>query len=703
MADPAVHVPELGAQVWVERDATRAEIDVLMARAVDCGLRQVRLFLMWPWIEAERGTWDFATFDAAFDSAASHGLSAKATLTANSGPWWLGTGGVLHSHTTLLATDHLSAVLAYVRACVGRYREHPALGQWILWNEPHNLPHEWYSEGDPSRALWPAMLKERYGDIDELNRRWLTGYPSFAEVPAIRDIHHPAHGLTPWRSFEPLLDDCELRAATLVHDLRLIGEAVRELDPQTPLCINPNLTLLNHAEAGYDLAALAETSDVLGATFHAPWTFAFAPRRHHLPLTLAGLSLLQHVPGAARVEITEFQLGNAYLAGNRPLGVSPGQVAAGYLLPILAGAESVTGWDLNTRSHGYEAGEWSLLDATDQPTPRADAVRRVPAVLADLRERIGQWRPEQPQVWVVVSDVSLAVQYAHGELQQQNDPGRGRHEAIQGASLLVAYLRTMGIAAAMVPRSALSGRDLPRVVIASHVVAWSTQFAEQLLDAAKNGVTVLLDGTCGQYDERGTLHRPWPGGLRPAGVQTNGLLPRSDGVADWPLRLMDLPAGCFPTVRAESDYAADAGWSMLGELRVDAPAHVPAAWLRDYGAGRVLHVVGVLATAALHADSEPAVRYLLARACDRTRRSCVPAGTRTSVVRVDGASGTAFGIWTDPESDATAEARLAVPPGRYTDIWNGTEFDHRGPGDLVLRTDDGICLLVSRSAADGGR
>ena len=76
---------------------------MLFAQAAESGLGWVRLFLMWPWIEEGPGTWNFGVFDLAFDAAVRHGVRIKATLTANSGPWWLGTPSMLHSHTGFLS------------------------------------------------------------------------------------------------------------------------------------------------------------------------------------------------------------------------------------------------------------------------------------------------------------------------------------------------------------------------------------------------------------------------------------------------------------------------------------------------------------------------------------------------------------------------------------------------------------------------
>src|SRR5829696_3464645 len=116
----------LGCQIWLERDDSTRRIERLFAVAAETGLGWVRLFLMWPWIEPEPGVWKFEIFDRAFDAAAKHDIRVKATLTANSGPWHVGTPSALHSHTGFLSPAQREPMRRYVLACVRRYAEHSA-------------------------------------------------------------------------------------------------------------------------------------------------------------------------------------------------------------------------------------------------------------------------------------------------------------------------------------------------------------------------------------------------------------------------------------------------------------------------------------------------------------------------------------------------------------------------------------------------
>ena len=341
---------------------------MLFAQAAASGLGWARLFLMWPWIEEEPGTWNFGVFDLAFDAAVRHGIRIKATLTANSGPWWLGTPSMLHSHTGFLGPDQRPPMERYIRACVERYGRHAGLGQWILWNEPNGG-----NERTPEALEhWQGWLRRHYsGDIAALNHRWRTGYRTFAEVQFPEDIPHPMHRGQFWNSYGPWLLDWQARAAWLNGELAWIKEIVRSIDASTELCVNPTEVLANQALGGSDLDAMARLVDVIGASYHPAWHFTFADRLEFPGLMVAGVRLEAAQPGARRVEVTEVQSGNTLNSSNRPANVTPAEVARFYLAGLAAGAESVTGWCLNVRSHDFEAGDWGLLDNQDRPSGRS--------------------------------------------------------------------------------------------------------------------------------------------------------------------------------------------------------------------------------------------------------------------------------------------------------------------------------------------
>lgn len=652
---------------------------------------------MWPWIQGESAEqWDFALWDSVFDAAARHGITIKATLTANSGPWWLGTPSVLHSHTVTLDSSWLDAQEAYISACVARYAGHPALGQWILWNEPsYALDLGENARSHAAREAWVAVLETAYdGNVSALNLRWRTGYTSFEEVPFAQAIAHPAHSSSHWRSWRPILDDFDLRAQLLEDELTRIATIVRRHDPSTELCVNPNQTLNNHAEYGYRLERLASTVGVLGASFHAPWSFAdFAAVDDHTSLVVAGVSLLQNIPGPHTTEVTEVQTGNTFYAGINPLGVGRAEIASSYLAPLLAGAESVTGWCFNTRRPDFEAGEWGLLNDDDSLNERTEAISHVRDVLGLLDDRVGKWERSPNQARVLTSERSQAVQLAVA--QNSDTPWSKRATAaIHGSALAVVELNRLGVRAGLAPL----GASLPssvELVVALDMIAWEQSAVEELLNAARNGATVLIDGTTGEFDTDILLHRPWPGHYaEQVGIRSLGLSSSVVGGVGFGVRSNGQDLGTVTGVRADVAFDS-AEWSPVESL-VYAKDSLPVVWERPWGAGRLLYSSASIATSMLEAGSPRQVASaVFALASDRIERDVRPLSPATTVLSVHGTMGVAHGIFAPEVSRRRGEpVAVSIEPGTYIDLWTGDTYTVPLSRVLRLPAVDGIVLLV---------
>lgn len=699
--------PRLGTQVWLEKHDSPQRIAALVDAAAEVGFGQLRIFLMWPWIqEHSAGEWDFRIFDAVFDAAARRGLVIKATLTANSGPWWLGTPSLLHSHTLTLDESWFPAAAEYVARCVDRYAEHPALGQWILWNEPNNplqRGHSGIVRSAGSREAWTELLLRRYGGrIEAVNSRWRTGYATFDEVPFPEDVTHPAQSDSVWRSFAPLIDEYHLRAELLEGELKRVATIVRSRDKTTPLCINPNQTLLNHAEHGYRLKELASTVDVLGASFHAPWSFAFAKPDDHTALIVAGLSLLANTPGGHGAEVTEVQTGNTCYAGKNPLGVGPAEIAATYLAPLLAGAQSVTGWCFNTREQDFEAGEWGLLDDADTIGDRALAVSKVRDVLDSLDGYIGTWTAGGSDAILLTSEDSQAVQLALAE-SSVNFLGRASDAAAQGSALLAVELNRIGVRCSMAPVSALDRMDgLTKLIIVSHMAAWDSSFAERLLALAHAGATVLVDGISGEFDLDARLHRPWPGGLAErTGLRSAGLHTSRNGDRQYLVQLFGHPLSTVTNVRSDL-VITDGAWHDDTALTYGTDSR-PVLWERTWGEGRLMYCTAALSTSALNKDDPRSVAaYVLSRAAERIHPEVRPLSPATFVLSVRGATGSAVGVFAPSSQQRNgAPFTVTVPAGTYVDVWSGARRKVGPDGVLCLDTTDGIALLVRQPLAPG--
>jgi hypothetical protein len=686
----------LGSQLWVERDDSAERIQDIVGRAASLGIGQVRIFLMWPWIQSQsQEQWEWGIWDEVFEACRNVGVTVKATLTSNSGPWWLGTPSVLHSATLTLDESWRGAQEAYIRAAVERYRDHPALGQWILWNEPGYSRDSEPAVSRPvgSQEMWQELLAKKYGDVGVLNRLWRTGYSDFADVPFQEDIVHSAHKDWYWHSWAPYRDDAALRARMIDAELAWVAKIVRQLDPATPLCVNPNKILNNHANSGIRLESMASLVDTMGASFHAPWVFTtFSEVEDHTPLVIQGLRLLQQTPGSHTCEVTEVQTGNTFYAGVHPIGLGYPEIAATYLAPLLAGGTSVTGWCFNTRSDDFEAGEWGLLNDDDSVSHRALALPHVRDSLAELDQRLGSWSASPPTVGVITSPNSHIHQYALS--QNTHTPlGSNGEIGIQGSALAAIEIERLGHATTLVWPPSIHHAPLT-ALLALHQSALSDEEVTLLLECAKKGATVIIDATTAQFTENSVLHRPWPGvWARETGLVAEGLDTAREASGVFPVNALGREDGYLVGVRSRVRFSpewvpnqrftwADSGESVVVE--------------RPWGEGSLVYVLGALGL-SLHHGGEPRrqASRLLAEVLNRFPVELRPLSPNTSIIKVRGEHDVAWGVFA-PSSDRRGglPVQVGIEPGNYRDVWAGEDI-HVG-SDRVARFDApaGIVVLI---------
>lgn len=679
-------MPRLGAQIWIERDNTSERTARLVQLAREVGLDHVRMFLLWSWVEPTPGGWDFSMYDPLFAEAERLGVEVKPTLLPNSPPWHHNVPA-LQSTQLLHLDDTLDAPWrSYVRRCVERYGASPAVFGWVLWNEPVFWPAERRNSGvvrsEGQHAMWVDVLRERFDDdLSALNRRWLTGYSSFEDVPFAEHVGAPVLEEGPWANWGPRLADATLRARWTTHELALVRDEVRRAQPSATVLVNPAGLMENHASAGYDLPGLGHVVDVLGSSFHSPWHVPWARREIQLQLCLMGVNFLRGY--SDRVEVTEFPLGDTCASTPAPTSFAANEIAANFLLSRMQGAESVTGWCLNTRGFDGEVGEWALLDDLDRPSRRSELIHDVAQAFAGLDESIGAWQPVTPTAVVALSHSSQAVDCL---LADGSIPGRAHTDAVRGAFVLAAQLQRKGHQTQVVD---LGWEGAAEVVVVPHVVAMTEQGMEWALDQARRGATVVLDGCSGRLSPDAGLHRPWPVGLDSWGLQGVGL--RSDAQ----MREIYVDGVALSTPLFVSDVEVDETWQPVSGLL--AGDGTPLVWERCVGGGRLLFCRAPLATTGdpVTTGASPLLERLVA------------SGPHPSTARVDvaltpvvGEHGTAVGLAVCGPIADSEEVMVDLPAGEHLDVWSHQRYTSPG-GPVRLSLRRGIGLLVrSEGASD---
>ena len=684
-----------GCQLWVEPGDTPERIDRLVGNAVRSGLSRVRIFLMWTWIERTPGEWDFRLYDAVFEAAGWHMVGIKATLTANSGPWHIGTPGVLHSHTGFLAASQEEPMRRYIEACVRRYRKHPALAQWLLWNEPHGASRD---RTELNLALWRTFLKKTYGgDLQKLNQRWLTGYSSFDEVLWPEEIPNPVHRSGAWLPYRAELDESRFRAWRIAQNTQWVATEVRRWDKKTELALNPIFNIENQAGGGTDLKALAAVVDRMGASYHPVFWHSQVRRQDYPAMIGAGVRALLEQSGGKPCELTEVVSGNTVVTGSRPSTVTPPEIARFYLAGLACGAQTVTGWTLNARHRDSETGEFALLDDNDGLTLRSAMLARLAQCVASAQARTGAWSAAPIDVYLPLDSASQAVEMLDSRYGDSRF-GIGANDSGRGQWMLAQRLMELGMVAANV-----SFADLPpwsgkggEVAIVSHVIAWEAPHAQQMLAFAKAGGTLVLDALSGRKDFDSRQHRPWPGILgEEIGLRVAELESRND---NYTVRWGQETAGTVVLARSRLELQPDAQWRVFSPLRFELDGE-PAAVERPYGKGRIVVLRFPLGPSLLaNPDRDGIVRALLRSLTSHRRPALQPSsGVRGLVtIPIACAKGRLVAVLA-PESSERCGLPLWLSAGDdhrpWYDFWSGAAVCPDPCGEIKAAAPEGIALL----------
>jgi beta-galactosidase len=239
-SDALLYGADYNPDQWRDDDTVlRADIRLMKEARVTSA--SVGIF-SWTALEPEPGRYTFGWLDDTMDRFAANGLRVFLATPSGSKPMWLSEAhpevrrvdadgnrepsGGRHNHcpTSPIYRDFVRRIN---RALADRYGRHPALALWHVGNELNGECH-----CPLCRAAFHEWLRDRYGDLAELNRAWWTGfwnhtYTDWTQVPT-RDPS--VDGLTlDWKRF------VNAQHCSFLEDEMA---PLREITPQIPCTTN---------------------------------------------------------------------------------------------------------------------------------------------------------------------------------------------------------------------------------------------------------------------------------------------------------------------------------------------------------------------------------------------------------------------------------------------------------------------------------
>ncbi|MDR3121488.1 MAG: beta-galactosidase [Clostridiales bacterium] len=270
-----------GAVYFRKSNPPKADWERDYAQAAADGNNIFRHWFMWGSIETAPGMFDWADYDRQMELAQKNGLKVIIAEISTSVPEWLH-----HGHPELLHVNrdgsrpgsHFGVSSAtggfcgglcldnaegrklterFLRALASRYRGHPALLGYDIWNECSVSPA--FCHCECTAAKFRQWLAAKYGSLGGVSEAWHRySFTDWAQVK-IPDSLYLAPECFDWLEFkkENAYEQFRWRIATL-----------REEDPESLMCAHGMaLSLENMANGASDEWLSAAPVDVYGLTF----------------------------------------------------------------------------------------------------------------------------------------------------------------------------------------------------------------------------------------------------------------------------------------------------------------------------------------------------------------------------------------------------------------------------------------------------
>ncbi|HDN79739.1 MAG TPA: glycosyl hydrolase family protein [Chloroflexi bacterium] len=461
----------------------------------DMGFNIVRFWAMWNFIQVSEEEFDFSHLDRLMEIAAQAGLKVIINLIPENAPYWLAEKyphARYLSHTgkriDLMARPNtpgggwpglcfdndevMEMAWRFFQAVASRYKGHPALYGYDVWNEPHFEVAQYFGEVfcycEATQEKFRQWLKGRYGSLENLNAAWARRYTDWNQV-------HPPRffgGYPDW------IDWCRFKLETHRKRLKLRKEWIKEVDPEArvlshgiayifsevPMVINDEWELAEEVEEwgvstypgvfemnGEDLFYLMVIMDLTRSAARGKRFWASEMQASFVTLTWPltfGAATQQSKASALRAHLIASTTQQRILSKARKMGGldrTPALSEADYRVwnwaALMSGAKGVIYWQWRNESLGPEAPSGGLTNPDGSPNARTYEAARFARFVREhsLMEKATPFRGE---IGVVFAPESWIFNYvAQSDVKYWGDSVLGVYRALYEANYQVDFVK----------------------------------------------------------------------------------------------------------------------------------------------------------------------------------------------------------------------------------------------------------------------
>lgn len=381
---------------------------------------------------------------------------------------------------------------------------------WDIWSEPHIVnwswfdfmgTEPWFDYNDHSRDRFVKWLREKYGDIGDLNQAWYRTYESWDEVRIPRYVT--------LSTFVDLLDFQKFNMQKLMEDLKWRYESVRTGDPDHSISSHSDRTSVLRVPLGRG----GNTSDWLMAEAVDIWGTSFYPKHiggpNPLDPSTKGLSIDASRNSCESYNkgfwIGELQSGPGVVGARFGDRIHPGDLANWAWTCVSRGAKGLFYYAYYPMSCGEEISGFGLVHPDGDLTDRAKEAGKVARTITSNIDSFLYAKVVPADIGVIYSPESYALLMA---LREKNgnlitSSIRGIYRLLFEKNIRCDFLETRTI-----------GQHIPdsyKVLFMPFCIVMSPELAKALKDFVSRGGTLVAEFRPGWSDSEGNNLSKIPG------------------------------------------------------------------------------------------------------------------------------------------------------------------------------------------------
>ena len=487
------------AEDWARDHATAAHV----------GMNTFRHWFLWSAIEVAPGKYDWADYDKMMDLAHANGIKVIIAEFTTCAPEWAfrkyaaakykandgsTQGSEMGASTVVggfpgLCLDNAEAQAAaerFLTALVQRYRNHPALLGYDIWNENTmngGGARKMNCYCEATKAKLRDWLKARYGSLDAAAKSWRRySFETWEDVD-------PPGTLGPYADS---LDWIEFRIDNAFRLLKWRVDLVRRLDPHHLICAHGVAgTLESLPTSAHNEWRSAELMDVWGLTWiasrkgNAPWL-----QYHAMDLARAGArgKPFWH----AEAEGGPLWMQPQVIGRPREDGRQPDaeDVRIWNLVSCAAGARGILYPRWRPLLDGPLFGAFGAFGMDGSVTPRAEMAGRV-AKWANAHPEVWEAKPVKGDVGLLFVPESEMFNYAQqGGTEYYSQSIRGAYQAFFDSNIQADFV-------------ALKDIDEYKLIYLAYPAMLKRDTAERLKEYVRTGGTLICEGLPAYFGDHG--------------------------------------------------------------------------------------------------------------------------------------------------------------------------------------------------------